>query len=52
MKARKTDTQKNSGVTVKMHFPKIVLSSNYLPGNKNSPVFFSQEIIILEVYIY
>ena len=33
------------GVTVKMHFPKIVLPSNYLPGNKNSPVFFSQEII-------
>ena len=34
-----------TGVTVKMHSPKIVLPSNYLPGNKNSPVFFSQEII-------
>ena len=34
-----------TGVTVKMHFPKIVLPSNYLPGNKNSPVFFSQEVI-------
>ena len=34
-----------AGVTVKMHSPKIVLPSNYLPGNKNSPVFFSQEII-------
>ena len=34
-----------SGVTVKMHSPKIALHSNYLPGNKNSPVFFSQEII-------
>ena len=33
------------GVTVKMHSPKIVLPSNYLPGNKNFPVFFSQEII-------
>ena len=34
-----------TGVTVKMHSSKIVLPSNYLPGNKNSPVFFSQEII-------
>ena len=36
---------KLTGITVKMHSPKIVLPSNYLPGNKNSPVFFSQEII-------
>ena len=34
-----------AGVTVKMRSPKIVLPSNYLPGNMNSPVFLSQEII-------
>ena len=38
-------SRKITGVTVKMHSPKIVLPSNYLPGNKNSPVFFSQETI-------
>ena len=34
-----------AGVTIKMQSPKTVLPSNYLPGNKNCPVFFSQEII-------
>ena len=40
--------QVNTGVTVKMHSPKTVLPSNYLPGNKNSPVF----LLLLGVYIY
>ena len=38
-------TKWHAGFTLKMHSLKIVLPSNYLPENKNSPVFFSQEII-------
>ena len=41
-----------AGVTVKMHSPKIVLPSNYLPGNKNSPVSFPRKLLLLGVYIY
>ena len=44
-----------SGVTVKMHSPKIALPSNHLPGNKSSPVLgvlFSRVIIIPGVIFY